>query len=173
VLTTNDNSRAARLDDVSITYGPVAGVDDDDADVDDAGTGGSANASSNATPTAAAGLKPRSTRKAQRQSGPSLISKAGGSGVGGPGVGGGGRAAAVDVGGYLPPGMVEASGQLLGRTSGKFTGAPGDGDGTGGRAGGAGGSSGGAMLFLGGIYALGFATSPLQALWGRLIVGWH
>lgn len=170
VLTTGDNSRAARVEDVSITYGPVVADDSDDDnnldDDDDADTGTTATPSKSATETSTVPMrKPRSARKAQRRSSAALVSKAGGSAGGD--TGGGGQAAAVQVGGYLPPGLVEASGRLLGRTSGTGS-ATGRGGGTGPGPGDAGG-----LLFLGGIYAFGFAASPVHALLGRLAVRWR
>jgi len=148
---------------VSITYAPYTGQGElPDEPGKPGGAGTTPTASPDATTTPAT-KKPKPKPKTKTAAAAVLIPKV--SGGGGPGAGSG---EPVPVGGALPPGLVPASGQVLGEVA-----VYGEGSGTGG--GGPGLGSGpvalGGLGFLGGVYVFGLASVPAKALALRLILG--
>jgi len=161
VFTTTDNSKAAELHSVSITCAPDTGQGKPPVVPGKPGGGGTTPTTSPAATTTPAPEKPKP--KPKTAAAPVLVPKV--SGGGGPGAESG---EPVSVGGELPPGLVPASGQVLGRVS-----VYGEGSGSGG--GGPGLGSGpvalGGLGFLGGVYIFGLASVPTKALALRLILG--
>lgn len=157
ILATTDNLLGARIEDVSVTYAPVSTGDDGDDGGAVAPVPGGETTRTIAPSTSGTRRAParRSTKPVQ------LVPKA-------LAAGSGSRSApleSVQVGGDLPPGLVEASGRLLGRVTPGTT-DPGDGSGTGGAAGAP--FSPGGLALLGGVYMAGFAASPLKSAFVRL-----
>jgi len=158
VLQTSDNARAAQLDSVSITYAPDTGQGDPPDTPGKDGTGAATDAT-----TTARGETAKPKPKPKPKTAPRTMVLKGASG-------GGSAASAsppVTVGGSTPPGLVEASGRVLGRVringtgSGNLGAGPGLGEGP---------QAVGGIVFLGGVYAIGLASAPTKALTLRLIL---
>lgn len=161
VLSTTDNSKAAQLDSVSITYAPYTGQGEPP---DKPGKPGGAGTTPTTTPDATTTPTAEEPKpKPKTPAAVALVPKT--SGGGGPGAGSG---EPVPVGGELPPGLVPASGVVLGKVA-----VYSEGSGTGG--GGPGLGSGpvalGGLGFLSGVYLIGLASVPTKALALRFMLG--
>lgn len=164
VLSTTDSSRAARLESVSITYALDTGQDETPEVPAAAGDDGGSNGGTGGTT--------NPSRTSRGSSKVTMVPKRLPGGLGGSALGSSGSA--VRIGGDLPPGLVEASGRVLGRV--RILGDTNAELGTGGGSGrgsmglGAGEQATGGLVLLGGVYLVGFGATPARAMLIRLVL---